>query len=290
MSLFQQGGGLSSGTLGGLGVVGCRSLGNTSSSLRVSDPFPFTAPSLSYSAPPFELQPHVHRGWLFHSSAGEGGYRTCSSFPRLLHPRSTVDGVRYSGDRPLAPQRLGGCLPFPHGDCPVRSSVSLSVRLDGIPGSPRCLPPGSGPSIFSTVSEVLRGRIGLPVLRPLLLPVDSSAGVYSRHGPGLFDHASPQVPNPPVPRRLACSGLLFSRDCAGEGFSAMALSATWDSDQHSQELTDSDSIDRLFRDEDTDFSFEGFPDPQADPEAVLWYRLFSPIDSILCRSGANFWG
>ena len=190
------GGGLSSGTLGGLGVVGCRSLGDSSPLLRVSGPFLLVAPSLTCSAPPSELQP------LFHPGVGScrcgggssgGGYRTCVSFPRLLQPfvRHT-QGHRWvaPGDRPLAPQRLGGSLPFPHGDSPVGSPVSPSGGLDGVSGSPGRLPPGSGPSIFSSVPEVLRGGVCLPVSRPLLRPVDGSAGVYSCHVPGLFDHAS----------------------------------------------------------------------------------------------------
>ena len=68
----------------------------------------------------------------------------------------------------LSHQRLGGCLPFPHGDCPVRAPVSPARGLDGIPGSPGCLPSGSGSSIFSPLPEVLRGGCGLPVLLPVL--------------------------------------------------------------------------------------------------------------------------
>ena len=91
-----------------------------------------------------------------------------------------------SGDRPRTPQRLGGCLPLPHGDCPVSSSVSSSGGLDGILGSPGCLPPVSGPSIFSSVSEVPRGGVGLPVPRSLFWPVDGSASVYMCHGSGFL--------------------------------------------------------------------------------------------------------
>ena len=40
----------------------------------------------------------------------------------------------------MTPQQLGGCLPFPHRDCPICSPVSLSGRLDGFPGSPGCVP------------------------------------------------------------------------------------------------------------------------------------------------------
>ena len=96
-----------------------------------------------------------------------------------------------SGDRSLTPQRLGGCLPLPHGDYPDRSPISQGGGLDGIPGSP-----GSGASIFSSVPEVLRGRVGLPVPRPMLQSVDGSPSVHPRHGSCLLDHASSWVPLP----------------------------------------------------------------------------------------------
>ena len=54
----------------------------------------------------------------------------------------------------------------------------------------------------------------------------------------------------------------------------MALSPIGDTDQHPQELSDSDSIARLFRDDDSDRSFEGFPDLQARSEAVVFSADF----------------
>ena len=49
----------------------------------------------------------------------------------------------------------------------------------------------------------------------------------------------------------------------------MAVSTTGDSSQSSQELFDPHTVHRLSRHEDSDFSFEGFPDPQTGSEAVL---------------------
>ena len=54
----------------------------------------------------------------------------------------------------------------------------------------------------------------------------------------------------------------------------MALPTLGNSDQHSQEFSDSDSIARLFRDDDSDRSFEGFPDPQTRAEAVVSSSVF----------------
>ena len=174
--------------------------------LQAPGPFPFAAPSLCCSAPSTELQPQFHPGAGFCRRSVrfgcEGGHRDRSAFPGLLQP-SLCDPQGHqwvaSGDRPLTSQRLGGCLPLPLEDNPDRSPISLGGRLDGIPGSPGCLPTGSSASIFSPVPEILRGRVSLPVSRPLLRSVDSSPSVHLRHGSCLLDNASSRVSHPPVP-------------------------------------------------------------------------------------------
>ena len=173
-----------------------------------------------------------------------------------------------AGDQPHTPQWLGGCLPLSHGDYPDCAPVSQGGGLDGIPGSPGCLPSGSCTFIFSQVPEVLCGGVGLPVLRPLFRPVDGSSDVHPRHDPSLLDHASPQVPDPPVPRRLAGPSFHLSGDCAGKGLPPLALSSAGDSCESPQELFGSESDSGLSRHDDHDFSFEGFPNPQTDPEVV----------------------
>ena len=97
------------------------------------------SPSLSCPTLPSELHPHVHLGvgscCCSGRSAREGSHRTGSLFPRLLQLSlcDTQGHWRVAfGDWPLTPQRLGGCLSFSHGDCPVSSPVSLSGGLDGI--------------------------------------------------------------------------------------------------------------------------------------------------------------
>ena len=171
-------------------------MGCTSPAPRVSGTFPFAAPSLCCSAPSTELQPQFHQGAGSCRRSvrfgGEGGHRDCASFPGLFQP-SLCDpqGHRWvaSGDRPLTPQRLGGCLPLPHGDYLNRSPISQGGGLDGIPGSPECLLPGSSAYIFSAVPEFLRGRVGLPVSCSMLRSVDGSPSVHTRHGSCLLDHA-----------------------------------------------------------------------------------------------------
>ena len=276
--------------------MGFRSLGVAGSPLQVSGPFMFTAPSLICSAPSAELQPQF-RPWAGschcgRGSAGEAGNRACASFPGLLQP-SLCDsqGHRWvvPGDRPLPPQQLGGCLPFPHGDYPVCFLISPSRRLDGIPGSLGCVPPGSGPSVFATLPEVLRGRVGLPVPHPLLRPVDDSAGVYSRHDPGLFDNASSRFPDSLVPDDWLVLGSSFqeivqTRDfllwlCQQLGIQINTLKSS---------LTPTQLLDYLGMTIQT-VPLRVFSTSSAFRSCRLFYSLSCQTTSIICLCGASFW-
>ena len=92
--------------------------------------------------------------------------------------------------------------------------------------------------------------------------------LYPCHCPCLRDHASSWLPDPPVSRRLAGPGFHLPGERSGEGFFSLALPASWDPSQSPQELFDSHADSGLSRDYDPDYSFDGFPDPQADPEVV----------------------
>ena len=145
------------------------------------------------------------------------------------------------------------------GDHPNRSSIPSGRGLVGVPGSPGCLPSGSGSSIFSPVPQVLRGGVGLPVLLSLFWPLDGSSGLYPCHGPCLRDHASSWLPDPPVPQRLAGPGFHLPGECSGEGFSSLALPEFWDSCQSPQELFDSHADSGLSRDYDSAIPLRVFP-------------------------------
>ena len=195
-----------------------------------------------------------------------------------------------TGDRPLTPQRFCGCRPLSYGDYTDRSPVSLCGRLDGVPGSPGRLPPGSGSAIFSLVSEVLRREVGLPVPRALFWPVDGSSGIHPRHGPCLHDHASSWVPDSPVSRRLAGPCFHLPGDCAGEGFSSLALSTCRDPFQSPQALVGSQPDPGLLRNDDSVFSFEGFPDPlDGFRSCLFFFRPFFPPTFIRSQFGVNSW-
>ena len=284
MSLVSQGRGVSGGALGGLGVVGSRCLGGPGSPLQVSDPFPIATPPLSCSDPPSQIQPQFHqRAGVVRCGvrlSGKGGHRDHPSFSGVLQSplcHSRCHRGLATGHRPLTLQRLGGALQFSHGDCSVHSPVSPSGRLDGIPGSPGCLPPGSGASSFSPLPEVLRGGCCVSVSSPVLRPFFSPSGVHPRHGSCFVHHASPQFSSPPLLGRLASPGLHLPGTSASEGLPPLAVSSPRNHSQSFEELFGADSNTGLSRDDARDFSFEGFPDPQKGSEVL------SPASGFLDR-------
>ena len=178
------------------------------------------------------------------------------------------------GWRPLTPQWLGGALQFSYGDCPVRSPVSPSGGLDGVPGSPGCLPPGSCTSGLSLFPEVLRGGCGVSVSDPVLRPVFRSSGVHPHHGSYIFHHASPRFSSSPLSGRLASPGLHLPGSGACEGLPPLAMSSPRGHSQSFEELFGPNSDVGLSRDDTRDFSFEGFPDPQTDSEVLPTSGVF----------------
>ena len=272
MSLVTQGRGVSRGTLECLGVVGSRCLGSSGSPLRLSDPFLITTPVSLMFRSPSQLQPHFRQGAGVVRCgvrlSGKGGHRDRASFSGVLQsPLCHSQSHRGLATcyRPLTPQWLGGALQFSYGDCPVRSPVSPSGGLDGVPGSPGRLPPGSCTSGLSLFPEVLRGGCGVSVSDPVLRPVFCSSGVHPRHGSYIFHHASPRFS---LSGRLASPGLHLPGSGVCEGLPPLAMSSPRGHSQSFEELFGPDSDVGLSRDDPQDFSFEGFPDPQTDSEVL----------------------
>ena len=284
MSLASQGRGVSGGTLGDLRVVGGRCLGGPGSPLRISDPFLLATSFLSCSNPPSQLQPQFHQGagvvrCGVHLS-GEGGHRDRPSFSGVLQsPFCHSQGHRglAAGHRSLTPQRLGGALQFSHGDCSVRSPVSPSGGLVGVPGSPRCLPPGSSSSSFSPLPAVLRGRCGVSVSGPVLWPFLSPSGVHLRHGSYFVHNASLEFSSSLLPGQLASPGLHLPGTSASEGLPPLAVSSPRRHSQSFEELFGPDSDSGLSWDDARDSSCECFPDPQTCSEVL------SPSARLLVR-------
>ena len=210
----------------------------------------------------------------------EGGHRDHASFTGVLQSplcQSQSHRGLVTGHRSLTPHRLGGALQFPHEDCSVRSPISPSGGLDGVPGSPGCLPPGSSSSSFSPLPEVLRGGCGVSVSGPVLRPLFGPSGVHPRHGSCLVHYASPRILSSVLPRRLASPGLHLPGPSASEGLPPLAVSSPRHHSQPFEELFGPDSDSGLSRDDARDFSFEDFPDPQTSSEVL------SPSTDLLIR-------
>ena len=151
-----------------------------------------------------------------------------------------------SGDRSLLPQPLCRRLPFPYGDGTFGSPVPLSWGLVGFLRPSRCLLASFGSSGVPQVSEVLRGRFGLPVPLSLFRPCNGSTGLHPHHGPGLFHHAPVQLPYSPLPGRLACPRVVVPGAGLGEGLSSVVVSGAGNSvNLAKSSLTPAQSLDYL---------------------------------------------
>ena len=268
--------GVSCEPLGGLGVLGSRSVGCRSPTVWLPCSFPCPPVAFSGSDTPSQLFSQLHQGDCVGRCGGrsprERSSRT-SSFgsgllqPPLCHPQ----GLRWleACDRSRTPQPVGPCLPVSCGDSFVGSPISSSGGLDGIPGSPGCLPSGSGAPVISALPEVLRGGLSPAVSRSLFRPLDCPSGVHAGHGPCLCHHAPLRLQDPALSGRMACPRVLVSGDSAGEGFSTLALPGARSMCEPLQELSGPGSDFGLSGDETSNRSFEGFPDPKACPEALL---------------------
>ena len=114
----------------GVGLLGSRSLGRGGPEVWLQDSLLGSSGPFSRSDSPSELLPVVHQGIGIVScgsrSAGKGGCRASSFFPRLLQsPVCNLQGHRglATGDRPFASQPFCASLPFSHGDSSVGSPV-----------------------------------------------------------------------------------------------------------------------------------------------------------------------
>ena len=275
--------GLFGSALEGVGVLGCRSLGCGRHAVRLPRSRLGGSPSFQYAHSPSQVLPVFHQGIGSERCGGgaslERSNRTYSSLSRLLQlPVRYPQGHRELAacNRPLPSQPVCSSLSFSHGDSTVGPPVSASWGLDGVSGPKGRIPSGSCSSGVSLLTDIL-WRGGLLVLRSLLRPFDSSAGVHSRLGPDFVDYASSRVPDPEVPRRLACPRVLVPGSGSGEGLSPLALPGARCPGQPGEELSDSHSDLGLPGDAASDASFGGFSRP---PKRVLKLAsLFSKFTS-----------
>ena len=118
--------------IGRHGSLGGQCLGGASFALRVSGLFPFTSSSLSCSIAPSELQPFFHP-WAGSDCCsfrpvGQGGYRACFSFSRLLQ-LSLCDSQVTGGWRPMINlSLLNGFVDVSHFHMETTQTVLQSLR------------------------------------------------------------------------------------------------------------------------------------------------------------------
>ena len=132
-------------------------------------------------------------------------------------------------------------------------------RLDGLSGSPRCLPPRTNPPKESKVSPICMESEGSPIQSPMFRPDQGSTSIHQNHGSDFG--LSPQARNSPtsIPRRLAPPGLDATRSARSDPGPSSIMPSTRDSHQSPEIIISSSSEDDLFGSGDSDASFEGFP-------------------------------
>ena len=139
--------------------------------------------------------------------------------------------------------RLNGWVELSSFHMETAQSVlqSPSGGLDGIPGPPGCLPPGSSSSSLSPLPEIFHGGCGVSISGPVLRPLLGPSGVHPRHGSCLVNYALPQFSSSSLPGRLASPGLHPPGTSAGEGLPPLAVSSPRHHSQSFEELFGPDS-------------------------------------------------
>ena len=278
------------GSLAGLGIVGCRTLGCAGSQGRVLGVLCLPSSSVSSATSPSELfslfDPWVSSCCCCERLANEGCHQACILRTRLLQPPLCyTEGHRQlaSGYRSFLPQPLRQSVSLSHGDLPVGPPVSASRGLDGIHLPSGCVPPGSCPSRISTVPSVLSRPTDIPVSGSVFWTFDRFASLHACHGPDLLHHASFWLSDPQLPGRLARPQILFPGDHASERLSLVALSGVGGFGEPLQELPHSFPVSGLSGHDSSDESFEGFPNSSTDPESALSCRRVHLLSTATSR-------
>ena len=205
MSLAAQGRGLFVLPVGGLGILGRRTLGSPGSQGGVLHSFPLPSSFVFDTGPSSELLPVLHQavGSLCGGSrfTVQSGKRTSVFGAWLLQPlicNIKGHGWLAASHQSFSPQPLRPTISILYGDGTVGPPISPSGRLDGFTRPSGRLPPSPCTSGLSEVPPVLYCPLHLPVSGSLLWIVLCSAGLYSCHGPDLLHHAPPRLPDPPL--------------------------------------------------------------------------------------------
>ena len=213
------------------------------------------------------------RGPVF---TGQGNDRACSSsLSGLLQPVVRSDESLRSveaGHRSLSPESEGSADILQDGDSPIRASVSMPWRLDGVSGLEGCVLAGSDASGISQVPQVHGGREGVPVQDSLLWTLHRSSGFHQGHGSCVRYSSQDRGAASPLPRRLVTSDLLSGAGSPCSEDSAPALQFVRNSRQLGEVSGDSDSTDGVSGSHSGLNLFQGFSCPEERQEASLNWR------------------
>ena len=214
---------------------------------------------------------------------GQGSDRAYSSYlSGLLQPVvCSAESLRSveAGHRPLTSESEGAADILQDGDSPVRTSVSVRWRLDGVSRLEGCVLAGSDASGISQVPQVHGVREGVPVQSSLLWILHRSSGFHPGHGSCFRYSSQDRGASALLPRRLVTSGLLSGAGspCSGDG--TLALQDFENGRQLGEVSADSDAMYGV----SWGFSglnlFQGFFCPEESREASLnWRRIL-----VLCK-------
>ena len=252
MFLVMQGRGVFNLPVGGLRVLGRRTLGCAGSEDRVFATFCFPSSSFPYTGPPSELIPHFHQGVGSYCSSsgstGQGCNRTSILGAWLLQPFICYsEGHRLLAAcyQSLSPQPLCPTVSISYGDIPVGPPILTPQGLDGFYRSPGRIPSSLCPSGLSQVSPVLYWPPDIPVSGSLLWLVLRSAGFYACHGPNLLDYAPLWIQNFILSRRLARPRILSPGDGAAESLLSLCKELGVMVNDSKSSLTPTQTIDYL---------------------------------------------
>ena len=190
MSLFLQGRGVFGFSVGGLGILGCRTLGCAGSQGRVPTTFCLPSSFVADSDSPSELLPHfrqvVSSVCVRERLADEGCHRTGILGTRFLQPFVCYTEGHWwltSSHRSFSPQQICPPFSFSHGNLPVSLPLLAPRGLDDFHRPSGRLPPGSSPPVISEIPQVLSWPSDLPNTGSLLWSFIRSASFHPCHGP-----------------------------------------------------------------------------------------------------------
>ena len=173
------------------------------------------------------------------------------------------------------------------GDSPVSPLSCPEERLDDLHRPERCLPTGSDTPREQEVPPVLHNNRDLSIQDPVFRPVNSSTSLHKGDGSSI-DHSSQHGnTSNEIPGRLVSASIVQGRMPSGEGNNRESLPGTWNHDKFREIVSDTNSGDKIPRDDHQFRDFEGFTFNRETEESISINRRISFLKSPTCISLAK---